>query len=368
MAAPSRNAILHAMHRYIRFKGGKAIIDMIRQEGLKPSKINVFAAPAGGPKWFVCPGFDRALIRTGFLNTGQGGVQLVGSSAGAWRCLAMACRTPLDAYEQLRIAYSRNVFTKDHNQLTISQALRGNVEDFIGDGDVAHILDHKTCRVAIHVVRAKGPAACESRAIQGAALMSAFVLNAVSPVAMRALYERVVFFSGPEPPLFTLPPFEGTAIPLDRSNLREAALATGSLPYIVAGVKDIPGAPKGVYRDGGLLDYQLNQDYRPGPDRVTLFFHYQERIVPGWLDKALNGRKPPAGSLDQVLQVFPGDGFVKMLPDGRLPDREDFRIFADNPAERIRRWDEVSRLSDILGEQFMEAVESSRIRDLVEPL
>ncbi|MEW6349073.1 MAG: hypothetical protein AB1646_08415 [Thermodesulfobacteriota bacterium] len=356
------------MHRYIRFKAGKAVIDTIRQQGLNPGKVAVFAAPAGGPKWFVCPGFDRTLIRTGFLNSRQEKVQLVGSSAGGWRCLAMACRDPLDAYEKLRIAYSRNIFTKDHNQLTISQALRGNVDAFITDADIPYILDHKTCRVAIHVVRAKGPAACENRAIQGAALLSAFVLNAASAKAMRALFERVVFFSGSDPPLFTVPPFDGTAIPLDGSNLREAALATGSLPYIVAGVKDVPGAPQGVYRDGGLLDYQLNLDYRPGPECLTLFFHYQERIVPGWLDKVFNGRKPPAGSLDRVLQVFPGEDFLKLLPEGRLPDREDFVTFADRPAERIRRWDEVSRLSDVLGEEFMEAVESSRIRHLVEPL
>ena len=59
---------------------------------------------------------------------------------------------------------------------------------------------------------------------------------------------------------------------------------------------------------------------------------------------------------------------MKMLPDGRLPDRGDFVLFADDPATRIRRWDEAARLSEILGEEFMEAVESSRIRHMVEPI
>jgi hypothetical protein len=145
-------------------------------------------------------------------------------------------------------------------------------------------------------------------------------------------------------------------------------LATGSLPYIIRGVPNIPEARTGVFRDGGLLDYQLNQDYCPGKESLTLFFHYQERIVPGWFDKHVKWRTPPRGSLDRVLQAFPGEDFVRLLPDERLPDRRDFIDFVDNPSERIRRWDEISELSGILGEEFFEAIESRKIRDLVEPL
>ncbi len=356
------------MHTYIRFKAGKALFDLIRQQGLKKEDVAVFAAPAGGPKWFVCPGFDRALMRSGFLMRSSGRVLLAGSSAGAWRCLAMACSDPMDAYERLRIAYSRNTFSAADNQSTISQTLKANVDAFIGSRDVENILEHPFLDVAVHVVRAKGPAGSESKVLQGAALAGAFLMNALTSSTLQMLYERVVFFSGTRPPSFTGPPFQGRAVRMDGSNLREAALATGSLPYIVAGVPNIAGAPRGIYRDGGLADYQLNQDYKPGSDGLTLFFHYQERIVPGWLDKRLKRRKPPPGALDRVLQVFPGADFVKMLPDGRLPDRNDFVVFADDPATRIRRWDEVSRISHILGEEFMEAVESSRIKQMVEPI
>jgi hypothetical protein len=102
----------------------------------------------------------------------------------------------------------------------------------------------------------------------------------------------VVFFSGSDTPKFLLDSFAGTAVKLTAENLRSAALATGSLPYFVSGVKNIPGAPPGIYRDGGIIDYQLNQDYAPGTDGMTLFFHYQERIVPGWFDKLLSWRAP----------------------------------------------------------------------------
>ncbi len=293
---------------------------------------------------------------------------MAGSSAGGWRCLAMACKDAVNAYEKLRIAYSRNVFTAQDTPRTIGDALRRNVNDFIGDDDIPHILNHRVFNLAVHTVRSRGPAASENRRLQGAALLGAAALNVVSPFGMDLFFERVVFYSGPEKPDFLDNWFQGRAVPLTGENVREAALATGSLPYIIAGVKNIPGAPPGIYRDGGLRDYQLNEDYRPGEGSVTLFFHYQRKVVPGWFDKPLSWRRPPRGSLDRVLQVYPSEEFVRMLPDGRIPDREDFTTFVDDPSERIRRWDEVSRLSELLGEEFLEDVESGRIRNLVTPM
>jgi hypothetical protein len=280
----------------------------------------------------------------------------------------MACLDPLDAYERLRITYSRNTFTAAHTPKSVGEALRQNVEDFISDEDIPFILQHPRFDVAVHTVRARGPAASETQWVQGGALIAAAALNILTRRAMDVLFHRVVFFSGIEPPQFVNRPFRGSAVRLTAENLRAAGLATGSLPYVVAGVKDIPGAAPGAYRDGGLIDYQLNENYCPGPEALTLFFHYQERIVPGWFDKHLTWRQPPRGSLDRVLQVFPGPEFVELLPDSRIPDRNDFRTFVSDPAERIRRWDEVSRLSEILGEEFLEDIASGRIRELVRPL
>ncbi|MGB6064291.1 MAG: hypothetical protein WBG50_05760 [Desulfomonilaceae bacterium] len=351
----------------MEYKAGPAVLDIVREVGLKPERVGVFAAPAGGPKWFVTVGFDKALIRSGFLGRGSGRVLLAGSSAGAWRCLAMACKDPLSAYENLRITYSRNLFTTRDTPLTVAAALRKNVSDFIGDEDVPYILGHPAYDLAVHTVRGKWLAASERPARQGSALFVAAFMNAISSVGMKIFFERVVFFCAREDPVF-LRSFSGAAVRLTEENLRMAALATGSLPYLVSGVQNIPGAPPGVYRDGGLLDYQLNQDYDPPEGRITLFFHYQERIVPGWFDKLLKWRRAPEGSLRTVLQVYPGPDFVKMLPGRRLPNRKDFTIFVNRPSERIRRWDEVSRLSEVLGEEFMDAVESNRIRKLVRPL
>ena len=282
--------------------------------------------------------------------------------------MAMACKDPQDAYEKLRIAYSRNVFTAADTPATLSKCLVGNVHDFISDEDIQHILEHKKYDLAIHTVRSKGPAASANKATEGLALIATWLGHLISPRLASPLYERTVFYSGPSKPEFLKSSFRGRAERLTSDNLRLVGLATGSLPYIIGGVPNIPGARTGIFRDGGLLDYQLNQDYCPGAESLTLFFHYQERIVPGWFDKHMKWRTPPRGSLDRVLQVFPSEDFVRLLPDGRLPDRRDFIDLVDNPSERIRRWDEISELSEILGEEFFEAMESRKIRDLVEPL
>ncbi|MBI5569999.1 MAG: hypothetical protein HY914_08650 [Desulfomonile tiedjei] len=356
------------MKDYLRFKAGPDILPLVRDEGLAPRRVRVFAGPAGGPKWFVSVGFDRGLMQSHFFEKAQGRVLLAGSSAGAWRCLAMMCRDPLTAHEKLRMAYSRNVFTTADTPETIGDALRKNVEAFVDEEDVPFILHHPVHDLFMHTVRSRGPAASERAGVQGAALLVAAAMNVFSSHAMRLMFQRVAFYAAPEEPACLNHGFDGASARLTAENLRMAAVATGSLPYIIAGVSHIPAAPLGVYRDGGLLDYQLNQDYHPGNGGLILFFHYQERIVPGWFDKKLPWRKPPSGSLNRVLQVFPGPDFLKLLPDGRLPDRKDFETFVNNPSERFRRWDEVSRLSGILWEEFIESVESKAIRQLVRPL
>ncbi len=62
------------MKRYLEYKAGPAALDIVREEGLKPERVGVFAAPAGGPKWFVSVGFDKALMRSSFLQIAGGRV------------------------------------------------------------------------------------------------------------------------------------------------------------------------------------------------------------------------------------------------------------------------------------------------------
>ncbi len=65
------------------------------------------------------------------------------------------------------------------------------------------------------------------------------------------------------------------------------------------GVRDLPGAGPGTYRDGGLLDYHLDLPYE---DRgVVLYPHFTDKVIPGWFDKGLPWRRGDAGRLQDVL-------------------------------------------------------------------
>mgnify|MGYP003473781982 CR=1 FL=1 len=53
---------------------------------------------------------------------------------------------------------------------------------------------------------------------------------------------------------------------------------------------------------------------------------------------------------------------------GRIPDRDDFLTYVDNGRERIETWGKAVELAAPLGEDFLELVQSGRIRDVVEKM
>ena len=170
--------------------------------------------------------------------------------------------------------------------------------------------------------------ATENLWLQRLGFALAFLGNAVSRKLLFHFQERVVFYTGPKPPAFTLrPDFLGVYAALNTVNFKPALVASGAIPLLVAGVRDIYGAPRGVYRDGGLIDYHLAHDFGTKESDLTLLFLHQDRLIPGWLDKRLSRRKPVPEDLKNLLLVHPTEEFIASLPQGKVPDREDFLIF-----------------------------------------
>jgi hypothetical protein len=156
-------------------------------------------------------------------------------------------------------------------------------------------------------------------------------------------FERLILHDARlAPPLAELSDFPSRYLAPDSTNLRHALLASGSIPMIMQGVRDIPGAGPGTYRDGGQLDYHLDLPYS-GDDIFT------DRVIPGWFDKAMPWRRGDAGRLQDVL-LAPSRDDLARLPHGKLPDCKDFsRYLGDDPSrERYRRkaMDENQRQGD----------------------
>ena len=62
---------------------------------------------------------------------------------------------------------------------------------------------------------------------------------------------------------------------------------------------------------------------------------------PGWLDKHLPWRRSPRAHpwLDDVLLVTPSPAFLATLPNGKLPDRQDFYRYGQDHPARVAAWE-----------------------------
>lgn len=352
----------------IRVRAGRRAYEQIRSGGFTLDCIGTYVGPAGGPRWLVASGFDLTLLERGLLGRARP-IWLVGASAGAWRFAAWLQPEAVKSYHRLMEAYISTTYSRKDTPETILQSVAEIINSYIEDDALSFALANKQYRLAVMTCRMKHLTASEGMLAQKAGFILSFLANALHPSLNYRFAERVVFFYGTKPPDFCLRKgFRGRCIPLSEINFKSAVIASGAIPIAVAGVKDIFGAPDGVYRDGGFLDYHINQDYTTQSDEATLFFHHQERIVPGWMDKRLKRRRPPETALDSVVMVYPSETFIAGLPDGRIPDRGDFKTFVDDQATRIANWRRTVELAAPLGEEFLELIASGRLRDVVEKL
>jgi hypothetical protein len=349
----------------IRIKAGKRVCELIQDGAFHFDRLSTYFAPATGPRWLAATGFDLALMKSDLLGRLRP-VTLIGASAGAWRFAAWTQPEPEKSYRALMDAYINTSYKRMETPATILQSMRNIINAYLEDDALPFALANKKYRLAIITARAKHLVSSETKWVQQMGLGMCFLLNAINRSYLYHFAERVVFYNGPKPPHFCLrSDFQGRYISLTEINFKHVVMASGAIPVVIAGVRNIYGAPTGIYRDGGLIDYHLTHPYAAKADDITLFFNHQERIIPGWLDKKLSYRHPPDHILDNVLMVYPSEEFVARLPGGKVPDRDDFTTFIDDPATRIENWRHAVQMAESLGEQFLELVESGKIRHMI---
>ena len=352
----------------IRIKAGKNIYQIIKDGGFNFNSISTYFGPAVGPRWLVASGFDLTLLKGRLLGRSQP-VQLIGASAGAFRFAAWLQPEALKSYNKLLDAYINVIYSREDTPATALKKLTGIVNEYLEDDALSFALANKKYRLVVITARARGLVALDNPWLQKTALITCFVFNYFSRENIYKFADRVVFYNASKPPAFCLQPqFRGSCVQLNEINFKYAIMASGAIPLVIEGVRDIYGAPRGVYRDGGLIDYNLTHQFAVKENEIVLFFHHQERIIPGWLDKKLKSRIPEPYTLNNVLMVFPSQSFVENLPGGKVPDRTDFVTFINDQEKRINNWRKAVELSAPLGEEFLELVESGKIRDVVEKL
>ena len=139
----------------------------------------------------------------------------------------MASSDPATTHRAFEEGYAGHVFPREVNAAQISDAYRRMLGELFPGGELRHILGHSDFDVAVHVVRARGPAGSSRRRLQGTAMVCAAAMNALSSRAMKLLFERILFHSCPDR---WAGDFDGLVAPLDPDNFYEAVLATGTIP------------------------------------------------------------------------------------------------------------------------------------------
>ena len=356
------------MSEAITIRAGPKALERIRRHGLDAADVALIPGAAGGPKALGLAGLDRAIF-VEWLAAKPRTRHLVGSSIGAWRFAAACCRDPAPVFAAFARGYSEQRYSAKPSAKVVSDSARALLAElFAGRED--EILSNPGYRLHVLAVRGRGPLAREARFSTAFGFGMAAMANAVGRRHLARFIERTVFHDPRERPPFLgadrFDAFHTHAVPLARSNLGEALVATASIPLVLQGVADIPDAPTGTYWDGGIIDYHLHLPY-PQADGLVLYPHFTDRIVPGWLDKPLPWRRARGAWLDNVVLVAPSREYLAKLPHGKLPDRKDFKRFVNDYEGRLRYWRSAIGESDRLAEAFLafaERPDSARILPL----
>jgi hypothetical protein len=342
-------------HSSFELRAGPGALQHVRENGLEPADVACMPAAAGGPKGLALLPLDRCLARDWLPRAPR--IELIGASVGAWRVAALAQRDPIAALDRVQYAYV-------HDQCydarptpadvsivcrRIARAARGGLPLDVRAG------------VALTIVTARARGRLHDRESK-LAFAEAVLSNAISRSRLAGYLERVLFHAGASASFLAAEPFDEFGrvnVALDEANAEDALLASGTIPLVAAPVRDIAGAPAGNYWDGALIDYHLLLPYSrltraESRRRIVLYPHFNDFVTPGWLDKHLPWRRSASGHpwLEDLLLVAPSRSFLAGLPDGKLPDRQDFYRYGADHAARIRAWEKA------IGEcgRFAEAV------------
>ncbi|EAW25902.1 hypothetical protein ATW7_00590 [Alteromonadales bacterium TW-7] len=335
---------------------GKNAAKIINEEGFKPELFTSFLGASGGPKWFTLFGLDKYIFGEFFKNRTQP-LNLIGSSAGAFRSACFAQNDPVAAIERLATSYSQTRYSSNKpTPAEITIKARALLEDVFGDNGVTEIINNPVFKAHFIVAKSNGFIASENKLIQLLGLSKSYMLNRVNRKLLGSQYERFIF-GAPNSNLSITDSynFKTQNIALNQTNLKDALLASGSIPLVMQGIKNIAGSPQGMYRDGGIIDYHF--DVKINNPGLILYPHFNSDPKAGWFDKNLK-RKVAPQNYDNVVMITPSKEFVAGLPYGKIPDRNDFTdLDADT---RIKYWNTVFSETEKLAEAFDKDLDTAK--------
>ncbi len=354
--------------RALQVHAGPRAREHLRQHGLRAQDVRVVPAAAGGPKGLVLLPLDEQIFGH-WLPAELGSapaqpVHLLGASIGAWR-MAVACASePVQALSTLAEDYITQTYPHAKGRMPTADVVSRVFGDHLQQRLAplaADILSHP--RYRLHVFTSRGLRLLHQRpgrAVMAAGWLGAFAANAASRARLMGWMERVVFSDARTPLPLALDDYRSQQRALTVDNLCKAVLASCSIPFALQPVQDVPGGPAGTYWDGGITDYHLHLNYAAMDSGLVLYPHFISQVVPGWLDKAFKRRHGATPFLDNLVLLSPKPDWVRRLPGGKLPDRQDFKTWGEDEMGRQRVWRAAHAQSRQLADEFAQLVRFGR--------
>jgi hypothetical protein len=346
--------------RSLVIRAGVRAAARLREEGFHAELFDTLVGASGGPKWLVLRALDDVLIERVVLPR-ETPLDTLGSSIGSFRHACFAQQSPCAALERFSDAYTRQAYHGTPTPEAISAESDRILACFLGERGAEEIVANPLVRSHIVAARLRRDRGLDRGTGFRLQLAGAAAWNLASRRLLGRAFERIVFAG--HTPTIAFDDLPTRHAPLDASNVRSALMASGSIPLVMAGVRDVPGA-SGTLFDGGILDYHFDFAFRRRPGLV-LFPHFFDRITPGWFDKALPWRAPRPRDLEDVVMIAPSDAFIASLPGRKVPDRNDFLKLPTQ--DRIRRWQGVLAEAKRIADDFAQLLDSGRLAEAIRP-
>ncbi|MFT6436365.1 MAG: hypothetical protein ACJAVI_004431 [Candidatus Azotimanducaceae bacterium] len=336
---------------------GKTAAEKLAKHGWAPSIFSTLIGASGGAKMLGLVHLDRFLFGD-YLQRSDHPMALYGSSIGSWRNSALAAPSPLRSLTRLQDLYLNQRWAENDPRAAgeiVDELCNGIIEGYCDDKLIGYLCNH--ARFTTHIVTSRGLGLNNNR--RGLALGAGMGLSAIGNMLNRRFlakgFQRVVFSSGPSGS-FQFRDFDTLHIPLSVDNLKPALVASGSIPFLMSGQRNVPGAPHGQYWDGGVIDYHFDLG-NYADNGLILYPHFTDRVIKGWFDKMLGWRQDQTSLMDRVVLLAPSESYLRRLPLKKIPDRGDFKKMSQ--AERIEYWSACADASTALAEGFESVLNES---------
>ncbi len=349
----------------LNIRAGALARQLIADEGFKAEHVDIIPGAAGGPKGIGIQGLDQAIFGE-FLPQAPQRRTLIGASIGSWRFASILAWGAKPGTERLAQLYTELVFDNKMSRQTVSDVCRGMLAELI-KGKTEHLVQHPDYHLAVISAKAQHLFQSDKSLPLFASVAAIIGSNAVARKHCQHFMQRVISQPQHAQQLsFEQDAFQTHYQQLTAENVEAWLMASASIPGVMNAVRDIPDAPAGSYRDGGLIDYHIDLPYNS--QGIVLYPHFTDQIIPGWFDKMWKSRQANPQNQTRTLLISPSAEYLKSLPLGRLPDRKDFTLKGMDQQKRIQLWQQCIAESQRLGDEFLEMVEKQNFTEHLQAL